>query len=130
MDDPRWEPGMPILDRQGIGVPQRTVPELAPTPLQRHYINLSAVGLVCGFIAITALEFGASLSDLIVKLPVLVGAPLILLTTADAMLRIWRSARAWLPINRGRGLFRVAWVAAAGIGWLAIAAGTVIVATA
>jgi hypothetical protein len=130
MDDPRWEPGMPVLDRQGIGVPQRTVPELAPTPLQRHYINLSAIGLVCGFIAITALEFGARLSDLIVKLPVLIGAPLVLLTTADAMLRIWRSARAWLPINRGRGLFRLAWVAAAAVGWLAIAAGTVIVATA
>ena len=121
---------MPVLDRQGSGVPQRTVPELAPTPLQRHYINLSAIGLVCGFIAITALEFGSRLGDPIVKLPVLVGAPLILLTTADAMLRIWRSARAWLPINRGRGLFRLAWVAAAGIGWLAIAAGTVIVATA
>ena len=121
---------MPVLDRQGIGVPQRTVPEVAPTPLQRQYINLSAIGLVCGFIAITALEFGARLSDPIVKIPVLVGAPLILVTTADAMLRIWRSVLAWLPINRGRGLFRLAWLGAAAIGWLAIAAATVFVATA
>lgn len=130
MDDPRWEPGMPVLDRQGIGVPQRTVPEVAPTPLQRHYINLSAIGLVCGFVAITALEFGATLSEPIVKIPVVVGAPLILLTTADAMLRIWRSARAWLPVNRGRGLFRLAWLGAAGVGWLAIALATLIVARA
>ncbi len=121
---------MPVLDRQGVGVPQRTVPEVAPTPLQRHYINLSAIGLVCGFVAITALEFGARPSEPIVKIPVLVGAPLVLLTTADAMLRIWRSAQAWLPVNRGRGLFRLAWLGAAAIGWLAIAAATAIVATA
>ena len=24
--------------------------------------------------------------------------------------RIWRSAWAWMPVNRGRGLFRLAWV--------------------
>src|SRR5262245_26621812 len=130
MDDPRWEPGMPVLDRQGVGVAQRTVPEVAPTPLQRHYINLSALGLVCGAIAITALEFGANVKDPIVKLPVLIGAPLILVATADAMLRIWRSVQAWLPINRNRALFRLAWLGAAAVGWLAIAAGAVIVVTA
>src|SRR5439155_1043331 len=68
MDDPRWEPGMPVLDRQPVGpgsaaqtagtLPPRSVPETAPTPLQKHYVNLSAVGLVCGAIAITALELG------------------------------------------------------------------------
>ena len=121
---------MPVLDRQGIGAPQRTVPELAPTPLQPYYINLSAIGLICGFVAITALEFGAHVGDAIVKVPVLVGAPIILVTTADAMLRIWRSARAWLPINRGRGLFRLAWLAVAGVGWLAIAAAGILVVTA
>ena len=59
MDDERWEPGMPVLDRQAVpepnlrvrtatgelpaslqGLPPRSVPETAPTPLQRHYINL------------------------------------------------------------------------------------------
>ena len=121
---------MPVLDRQGIGVSQRTVPELAPTPLQRHYINLSAIGLVCGAMAITALEFGARLSDAIVKVPVLVGAPLILVTTGDAMLRIWRSVQAWLPVNRGRALFRLAWLGAAAVGWLGIAVAALFVATA
>jgi hypothetical protein len=63
MDDERWEPGMPVLDRQPAGVgagalggargpataadaalppslrdlPPRSVPEVAPTPLQKHY---------------------------------------------------------------------------------------------
>ena len=51
MDDPRWEPGMPALDRQPVrppvlppslqGLPPRSVPEVAPTPLQRHYVMLS-----------------------------------------------------------------------------------------
>jgi len=119
---------MPVLDRQAVAAgraaisgPPRSVPELAPTPLQGHYVNLSAIGLVCGAIAITALEMGAGLGDPIVKVPVIVGAPILLVTTADAILRIWRSARAWLPVNRGRGLFRLAWVAAALLGWAAIA---------
>jgi hypothetical protein len=140
MDDPRWEPGMPVLDRQAIGVAApaagaagpaasaqpspRSVPEVEPTPLQRQYINLSAIGLVCGVIAISALELGARLDDPIVRIPVLVGAPILLLTTADAILRIWRSALAWLPVNRGRGLFRLAWLGAALIGWAAIAGAT------
>ena len=52
MDDPRWEPGMPTLDRQAVrepvlppslqGLPPRSVPEVAPTPLQKHYVLLSA----------------------------------------------------------------------------------------
>jgi hypothetical protein len=29
-----------------------------PDPLQRHYINLSVVALICGAVAITALELG------------------------------------------------------------------------
>ena len=54
---------MPVLDRQAIreptlppslqGLPPRSVPELRPTPLQRHYISLSVVALICGAIAIT-----------------------------------------------------------------------------
>jgi hypothetical protein len=117
-DDPRYETGMPILDRQGIGAdraPDR-IPETQPTPLQRHYINLSAVALVAGAIAITAIETGSPMSSPIVKLCALVGAPLFVITTADAALRFYRSAMAWLPIDRGRGLFRLTWVLAALLG--------------
>ena len=109
---------MPVLDRQGIGaerMPDR-IPETQPTPLQRHYINLSAVALVAGAIAITAIETGAPLSSPIVKLCAIVGAPLFIVTTADAALRFYRSAMAWMPIDRGRGLFRLTWVAAALLG--------------
>ena len=117
---------MPTLDRQPVrepslptglppslrGLPPRSVPELRPTPLQRHFIGLSVVALVCGAVAITALELGVPLGSLLVKLCVLVGAPLLFLSTADAGLRIWRSAWAWMPVNPGRGVFRLAWFAA------------------
>ena len=135
MDDPRWEPGMPALDRQAVAPPAasgppRSVPEIEPTPLQKSYIPLSAVGLLCGAIAISALELGAHLSDPVVKIPVIIGAPLLLVANADAILRIWRSARAWLPVARGRGLCRLAWLAAAIIGWLAIGVAAWLVVTA
>src|SRR5512146_2514824 len=99
MDDPRWEPGMPVLDRQGVPAPAGPtstaaasrapdrIPETAPTPLQRHYINLSAIALVAGFIAITALEAGTPMSSPLVKLCALVAAPIFVVTTADAALR-------------------------------------------
>lgn len=113
---------MPVLDRQPVrepvlppslqGLPPRSVPETAPTPLQRHYVNLSAIALVAGFIAITALELGAGFGHPLVKLCVLVGAPLLIATTADATVRIWRSAWAWMPVDRGKGLFRLAWLVA------------------
>ena len=136
MDDPRWEPGMPVLDRQGVPVsgagaaspptvaaprPPDRVPETAPTPLQRHYINLSAIALVAGFVAITALETGSTFGSPLVKLCVLIGGPILVVTTGDAILRIWRSAWAWMPVDRGRGLFRLSWVAVASIGVLVIA---------
>ena len=135
MDDERWDPGMPVLDRQAVresslqvpqvtgqlppslqGLPPRSVPETAPTPLQRHYINLSVIVLICGAITITALELGAPLSSPLVKLCVLIATPLLLVTTGDAVLRIWRSAWAWMPVDRGRGLFRLAWVAVSIVG--------------
>ena len=127
MDDERWEPGMPALDRQAVrqptqlppslqGLPPRSVPEVAPTPLQKHYINLSAIALVAGAIAITGVETGMPLSSPLIKLCALIGAPLFVLTTADAALRFYRSARAWMPIDRGRALFRLTWVAAALLG--------------
>lgn len=122
---------MPVLDRQAMpppprpastlppsleGLPPRSVPEVAPTPLQKHYVLLSVPVLLLGAIAITALELGASFGSPLVKLCVLVGAPIFVITTADAALRFWRSAWAWMPIDRGRGLFRILWAAAALIG--------------
>jgi hypothetical protein len=141
MHDDRWEPGMPTLDRQPIrkaslptglprslrGLPPRSVPELRPTPLQRHYVGLSVVGLLCGSVAITALELGTPVGSPLVKLCVLVGAPLLFLTTADAALRIWRSAWAWMPVNAGRGAFRLAWFALTVILLAALAAATWVV---
>ena len=47
---------------------------------------------------------------------VLVAAPLLVVTTADAILRIWRSAWAWMPVDRGKGAFRLAWVVVSVIG--------------
>ena len=146
MDDERWEPGMPVLERQAAaagpasardgasrlppslqGLPARSVPESAPTPLQAHYINLSVIVLICGAVAITALELGVSLGSPLIKLCVVLAAPLLVLTTADAVLRIWRSAWAWMPIDRGRGLFRLAWVAVSLIGLGALVAASIAV---
>jgi len=109
---------MPSLDRQGIGAERAIdrIPETQPTPLQKHYINLSAVALLAGAFAITGVETGMPISSPIIKFCALIGAPLFILTTADAALRFYRSARAWMPIDRGRGLFRLTWVAAALLG--------------
>ena len=141
MDDERWEPGMPALDRQAVrpvpilppslqGLPLRSVPEVAPTPLQKHYINLSVIVLICGAVAITALNLGARLGDPLVKLCVIVATPLLVVTTTDAIVRIWRSAWAWMRVDRGKGLFRLAWVAvsAIGLGALVVAAVAVMLA--
>ena len=142
MDDERWEAGMPVLDRQAAppmprpvstlppslqGQPPRSVPEVAPTPLQKHYVLLSVPVLVLGAIAITALELGASLGSPLVKGCVLVATPLLVVTTADAVLRIWRSAWAWMPTDRGRGLFRLAWVAVSLVGLVALVAAALVV---
>jgi hypothetical protein len=159
MDDERWEPGMPVLDRQPVpgpataagdgassgigaagpgarssalppslqGLPPRSVPETRPTPLQKHYVLLSAPALVAGAIGITALELGAGLGSPLVRVCVLVAAPLLLVTTADATLRIWRSAWAWMPVDRGRGLFRLAWVAVSLVFLALIVAATLVV---
>jgi hypothetical protein len=154
MDDERWEPGMPVLDRQAAGpqvaplptgkarpipgalppslqgLPPRSVPEVEPTPLQRHYINLSVIVLICGAIAITAWELGTPLSSPLIKLCVLIGTPLVVITTADAVVRIWRSAWAWMDVDRGKGLFRIAWVIVSLVGLSALVIGAVVVLTA
>jgi len=145
MDDERWEPGMPVLDRQAVpdagpaavpasrrgarplpgplppslaGLPARSVPETQPTRLQQQYVLLCVPGLIAGFVAITALELGSPLGSPLIKLCVLVGAPLLAIANADAILRIWRAAWAWMPVDRTKGLFRLAWVATASILWV------------
>jgi hypothetical protein len=112
--------GVPVLDRQERPVavdvhghplvPQR-VPETRPTPLQDHFIHLSIIVLVCGVVAIMALELGTSMSSLLVKVPVLVGGAVLLVVTADALVRVWRSVGAWRPVDAGRARFRLVWAA-------------------
>jgi hypothetical protein len=128
---------MPVLDRQAVrapvlppslqGLPPRSVPEAAPTPLQPYYINLSVIVLICGAIAITALELGVPLGSPLVKLCVLIAAPLLVITTADAVLRIWRSAWAWMPVDRTKGLFRLAWVAVSVVGLVLLIGASLVV---
>lgn len=146
MDDERWEPGMPVLDRQAVptdgpaapargaggrpvpgplppslaALPPRSVPETRPTPLQQQYVLLSVPGLIAGFVAISALELGMPLGALLIKLCVLVGAPLLAVANFDAIIRIWRAAWAWMPVDRTKGLFRLAWVALASILWVVL----------
>ena len=120
---------MPVLERQAgrapsqpsglppslAGQPPRSVPETEPTPLQRHYVLLSVLAFLAGAIGITALEAGVPPGSPVVKLCALVAAPIIVVTTLDAAVRIWRSAWAWMPVNRGRGLFRLSWLGAAAV---------------
>ena len=93
------------------GLPPRSVPEVRPTPLQKHYVLLSAPALILGTVAITALEMGVALGNPLIKLCVLIAAPLLAIANADAIVRIWRSAWAWMPVDATKGRFRLAWVA-------------------
>jgi hypothetical protein len=120
MDEQEALEGVPRLDRQERAVPldvhgrplvPQRVPELAPTPLQGSFIYLSIIVLVCGVIAIGALELGTPMSSLWVKLPVLLGGAVLLAVTADALVRVWRSVGAWWTVDRGRAYFRLVWVA-------------------
>lgn len=117
----------PSLQASVAGSPPRSVPETRPTPLQRSYVPLSVVALVCGFVAITALELGIPPGSPLVRLCVLVGAPILVVTTLDASLRIWRSAWAWMPVDRAKGLFRLSWLLVASIGIVAVVAASVAV---
>ncbi len=135
------EPGLPAVDPARpagrpqpaplppslAGLPPRSVPETRPTPLQQQYVLLSVPGLIAGFVAITALEAGTPLGSPLIKLCVLVGAPLLALANADAIVRIWRAAWAWMPVDRTKGLFRLAWVVTAAILWLVLVGVAVLV---
>jgi hypothetical protein len=58
---------------------------------------------------------------------VLIAAPLLVVTTADAVLRIWRSAWAWMPVDRTKGLFRLAWVAFSLVGLVLLIGAAIVV---
>ena len=91
---------------------------------------LSVPVLICGAIAITALELGAPLGSPLVKLCVAIALPLLVVTTADAVLRIWRSAWAWMPVDRTKGWFRLAWVVVSVVGLVALVIAGLVVLTA
>ena len=104
------------LDRQDVprnprGEPPQRVPELRPPLLGDWFIYLSVVVLICGVVAITALELGSPLESAWVRFPAIIAAALLIVVAADAAARTWRSAWAWLPVDRGRGLFRFVWTA-------------------
>lgn len=137
-DDEKLE-GVPELDRQERPVPldvhgrplvPQRVPETAPTPLQSSFIYLSIVVLICGVVAIAALELGTPMSSLWVKVPVLVGGSILLLVTADALVRVWRSVGAWWDVDRSRAWFRVVWVVVLAGSLVVVAAIMLIVLTA
>lgn len=113
-------------DAAGRPLPPSRVAETQPPLLGDWFIYLSVVVLVCGIIVISALELGAKLSDGIVRVPAMIGGGLLLILALDAVTRVWRSAWAWLPVDRGRGLFRFVWaavlvaIAVAAVGWLVI----------
>jgi hypothetical protein len=113
-----------VADVPRVRLPSR-VPETAPTPLQGIFIELSLVALVCGAAAITALELGVPPREPLVKIAAFACAVLLFVVCADAIVRIWRSARAWSAVDRGRAAFRIVWIAAVAAGLLAVAAGTV-----
>jgi hypothetical protein len=99
------------VPRNPRGEPPQRVPELRPPLLGDWFIYLSVVVLICGVVAITALELGTPIESDFVRLPAIIAAALLVVVAADAALRTWRSAWAWLPVDRGRGLFRFVWSA-------------------
>jgi hypothetical protein len=106
------------LDRQEIPTrtgsrpePPQRVPESNPPVLGDWFIYLSVVVLVCGVVAITALNFGGDPKSAFVRFPGLVAIGLLIPLSADAGIRSWRSAWAWLPVDRPRGLSRFVWAA-------------------
>jgi hypothetical protein len=124
--------GGPALDRQerpqrldvrGRPLVPSRVPEEQPTPLRDTFIYVSIVALVCGVIAIMALELGTPFSSWLVRLPILVGGACLLAVTVDAIVRIARSVRAWMPVHPGTAWFRVVWLLVLGLA----AAGTLVV---
>ena len=104
------------LHRQELPPPRRPqppqrVPETSPPLLGDWFIYLSVIVLICGVVAISALEFGSTLGSAIVRVPAMIASVLLVPISADAAVRVWRSAWAWLPVDRNRGLFSFVWAA-------------------
>jgi hypothetical protein len=107
------------IHRQDLPPPRRPqppqrVPETSPPLLGDWFIYLSVIVLICGVVAISALEFGSDASSLIVRVPAFIAVGLLVPISGDAAVRAYRSAWAWLPVDRGRGLFRFVWAAVLG----------------
>ncbi len=125
------------LDRQEIPRRQATkpeppqrLPESNPPVLGDWFIYLSVVVLICGVIAITALEFGSQPTSALVRIPAIVALGLLVPLSADAGLRSWRSAWAWLPVDKPRGLARFVWAAVLGVTFVASIVGVLVLITA
>ena len=91
--------------------PPQRVPEANPPLLGDWFIYLSVIVLICGVIAISALEFGNELNSPVVRIPAFIASVLLVPISGDAAVRVWRSAWTWLPVDRNRGLFRFVWAA-------------------
>ena len=127
-------PGSPATAATAAAAPRtpaavpRSVPETRPTRLPHDwFIYLSAVAFLAGAVAITALEFGAGPGSPLVKLCVVVGSPPLAIALADASVRIWRSAWAWMPVDRVKGMFRLAWLLVPAVGFVGIGAAIALV---
>ena len=118
-----------VPNRPGRPQPPQRVPEKSPPLLGDWFIYLSIVVLICGVIVITVLNFGGALTDPIVRVPALLGTALLVPLSADAALRAWRSVGSWLPVDRGRALFRVVWAVVLGAITVASAAAVVLLLT-
>ena len=107
------------LDRQELPPPRANEPpqrvrETKPTLLGDWFIYLSVIVLVCGVIAITALNLGHTLDSAIVRIPTIIGAAILALVAADAAVRTFRSTFAWWPISRARAIQRAVWTVVLG----------------
>jgi hypothetical protein len=107
------------LDRQELPPPRaneppQRVPETKPPLLGDWFIYLSVIVLICGIIAITALNMGSSLDSGIVRIPAIIGGAILALVAADAALRTYRSIWAWWPISRARAIQRAVWTVVLG----------------
>ena len=116
--------------RDGRPEPPQRVPEQTPPLLGDWFIYLSIIVLVCGVIVITALNFGSTFTSAIVRIPAVIGFGLLVVISADAALRAWRSAWVWLPIDRPRGLSRFVWAAVLGATFVASIAAVLLALTA
>lgn len=126
-----------MLDRQEIPrrettkpEPPQRLPESNPPMLGDWFIYLSVIVLICGVIAITAFEFGAAPTSAVVRIPALVAVGLLVPISADAALRSWRSAWAWLPVDKPRGLARFIWAAVLAVTFVAAMVGVLVLVTA